>query len=116
MTAEPMSGDFERDLTRRAWTDDAFAAKIEHDPADALADIGLEVPSGIKLKVVIQRRDRVYFTIPPLRPPHLPKPPEPLNQFDLWSSEGVFIWIAPVAAKFKLLALRSLARRTSEPS
>jgi hypothetical protein len=29
---------------------------------------------------------------------------------DLWSSQGLFIWLAPVAAKFKLLALRDAAR------
>jgi hypothetical protein len=29
---------------------------------------------------------------------------------DLWSSQDLFIWLVPVAAKFKLLALRNAAR------
>lgn len=106
-----MSGDFERELTQRVWSDDAFAAKVESDPAEALRSMGVEVPAGVKVKVVVQRRDTVYFTIPPLRDPQSPLPAAPLNQMDLWSSKGLFIWIVPVAAKFKLLALRNAARK-----
>ncbi|MFG1404273.1 hypothetical protein [Xanthobacter sediminis] len=105
-----MSGDFERELTRRVWSDDAFAAQVESDPVAALKTMGVEVPAGVKVKVVVQRRDRVYFTIPPARVPGAPSPSSPLNQMDLWSSQGLFIWLVPVAAKFKLLALRSAAR------
>ncbi|PXW57303.1 hypothetical protein [Chelatococcus asaccharovorans] len=105
-----MSGDFEKELTRRVWTDDQFAAQVESDPAGALKSMGVEVPAGVKVKVVVQRRDRVYFTIPPARAPHAPPPPAPLNQMDLWASQGLFIWLVPVAAKFKLLALRNAAR------
>lgn len=105
-----MSGDFETELTRRVWTDDAFATQVESDPVEALKTMGVEVPAGIKVKVVVQRRDRVYFTIPPARAPNAPKPNSPLNQMDLWSSQGLFIWLVPVAAKFKLLALRNAAR------
>ncbi|MFG1480787.1 hypothetical protein V5F53_19330 [Xanthobacter sp. V4C-4] len=105
-----MSGDFEKELTRRVWTDDAFAAQVESDPAEALKTMGVAVPAGVKVKVVVQRRDRVYFTIPPARAPHAPPAATPLNQMDLWSSQGLFIWLVPVAAKFKLLALRNAAR------
>ncbi|MFG1350252.1 hypothetical protein [Xanthobacter autotrophicus] len=105
-----MSGDFEKELTRRVWTDDAFAAQVESDPVAALKTMGVEVPAGVKVKVVVQRRDRVYFTIPPARAPHSPPATTPLNQMDLWSSQGLFIWLVPVAAKFKLLALRNAAR------
>lgn len=73
--------------------------------------MGIEVPPGVKMKVVVQRRDRIYFTIPPARDPQLPPPTAPLNQMDLWSSSGLFIWLVPVAAKFKLLALRNAARK-----
>jgi hypothetical protein len=66
--------------------------------------------------VVLQRRDTIYFTIPPTRNPQAPKPAAPLNQMDLWSSKGLFIWITPVAAKFKLLALRNAARKTEDRS
>ena len=107
-----MPEDFEKELTRRVWTDDAFAAQVETDPVEALRTMGVEVPVGVKVKVVVQRRDRVYFTIPPARAPQSPPPPAPapLNQMDLWSSQGLFIWLVPVAAKFKLLALRDAAR------
>ena len=105
-----MTGDFERELTERVWADDAFAARLEESPAEALRSIGLSVPPGIKVKVVVQKRDRIYFTIPPVRPAGAPAPTAPLNQMDLWSSQGLFIWLVPVAAKFKLLALRNAAR------
>lgn len=105
-----MSGDFEKELTRREWTDDTFAAEVESDPVEALSTMGVEVPAGVKVKVVVQRRDRVYFTIPPARAPHSPPAGAPLNQMDLWSSKGLFIWLVPVAAKFKLLGLRNAAR------
>ena len=109
-----MSGDFERELTKRVWTDDEFAVQVENDPAGALKAMGIEVPAGVKVKVVVQRRDRVYFTIPPARAPQ--SPPAPLNQMDLWSSQGLFIWLVPVAAKFKLLALRNAARKEGDRS
>ncbi|TCT03618.1 hypothetical protein [Aquabacter spiritensis] len=105
-----MSGDFERELTKRVWSDDGFAAQVESDPVAALGSMGVEVPAGVKVKIVVQRRDRVYFTIPPARTPNAPPPTAPLNQMDLWSSQGLFIWLVPVAAKFKLLALRNAAR------
>ncbi|WP_395665859.1 hypothetical protein [Methylocella sp.] len=111
-----MSGDFERELTRRVWSDDAFAAQVESDPVAALKTMGVEVPAGVKVKVVVQRRDRVYFTIPPARDPQSPPPATALNQMDLWSSQGLFIWLVPVAAKFKLLALRNAARAEREKS
>lgn len=105
-----MAGDFERELTERVWTDAAFAARVESDPAGALGSMGVEVPSGVKVKIVVQRRDRIYFTIPPARAPGAPPATAPINQMDLWSSKGLFIWLVPVAAKFRLLALRSAAR------
>ncbi|OZI62454.1 hypothetical protein [Bordetella genomosp. 11] len=105
-----MSGDFERELTKRVWTDDQFAYQVENDPIEALKAMGVAVPAGVKVKVVLQRRDRVYFTIPPARGLQSPVPSTPLNQMDLWSSQGLFIWLVPVEAKFKLLALRNAAR------
>jgi hypothetical protein len=105
-----MADDFEAALTRRVWTDDAFAARVESDPVGALGAMGIEVPTGLQVKVVVQRRDRIYFTIPPVRAVGSSPPTAPLNQMDLWSSKGLFVWLVPVAAKFKLLALRNAAR------
>ena len=104
-----MSTDFERELTKRVWTDEAFADLVERDPVTALASMGVDVPRGVKVKIVVQRTDRVYFTIPPVREPSS-QAPTALNQMDLWSSKGIFVWLVPVAAKFKLLALRQAAR------
>jgi hypothetical protein len=109
-----VAGDFERELTRRVWTDDAFAARVQSNSAEALKAMGVEVPSGVKVKVVVQRRDTIYFTIPPARAPHSEPATAPLNQMDLWSSKGLFIWLVPVAAKFKLLALRNAARKEED--
>ena len=106
-----MSGDFERELTRRIWTDDAFAEQVQNDPVEALRSMGVEIPAGLKVRVVAQRCDTLYFTIPPARDRQSPPPPAVLNQMDLWSSKGLFIWLVPVAAKFKLLALRNTARK-----
>lgn len=111
-----MSGDFEAELTRRVWTDDAFAARVESDAVGALGSMGIQVPAGLKVKVVVQRRDRIYFTIPPMRDPGSAPPAAPLNQMDLWSSKGLFVWLVPVAAKFKLLALRNTARMKEDRS
>jgi hypothetical protein len=111
MEEASVSGDFERELTRRIWTDDAFAEQVQSDPAAALKSMGVEIPAGVKVRVVAQRRDTIYFTIPPARDPQSPPPTTPLNQMDLWSSKGLFIWLVPVAAKFKLLALRNAARK-----
>jgi hypothetical protein len=111
MEEASVSGDLERELTKRIWTDDAFAEQVESDPAEALRSMGVEVPAGVKVRVVAQRRDTIYFTIPPARDPQSPPPPAVLNQMDLWSSKGLFIWLVPVAAKFKLLALRNAARK-----
>lgn len=105
-----MPRDFEEALVRRVWTDDAFAARIERDPVGALESMGIRVPAGLKVKVVIQRRDRIYFTIPPARSADSTPPASPLNQMDLWSSRDLFVWLVPVAAKFKLLAMRHAAR------
>ena len=109
-----VSGDFERELTKRVWTDDMFASQVERSPVEALRSMGVEVPAGVKVKVVVQRRDTIYFTIPPARAPHSKPAMAPLNQMDLWSSKGLFIWLVPVAAKFKLLALRNAARKEGD--
>lgn len=105
-----MARDFETALVRRVWTDEAFAERVESDPIGALESMGAQVPAGLKVKVVIQRRDRIYFTIPPARPADSAPPASPLNQMDLWSSKGLFVWLVPVAAKFRLLGLRQAAR------
>ncbi len=98
-----MSGDFERELTKRVWTDDKFAVQVESNPAEALESMGVEVPAGVKVKVVVQRRDTIYFTIPPARAPRSPPATTPLNQMDLWSSKGCSSGL-PLSLPIQLLA------------
>ena len=110
-----MAGDFERELTRRVWTDDAFAARVESNPAEALKGDG---PGG-----AVRRQGEGGGAAPghdllhhPACPggPHSEPATTSLNQMDLWSSKGLFIWLVPVAAKFKLLALRNAARKEED--
>jgi hypothetical protein len=103
-------GDLERILTQRVWADAEFAAAVENNPAAALESIRVTVPPGSKIKVVVQRRDTLYLTIPPAQQPGSVPDKAPVNQMDLWSSAGLFIWLAPLAFKFKLLQMRALAR------
>ena len=114
VVAPTVSGDFERELTRRVWNDPAFAEQVQRDPVQALRAMGVEIPANVKVKVVVQRRDTIYFTIPPARPAHSGRSNAPLKQMELWSSKGLFVWLVPVAAKFKLLALRNAARTVGD--
>ena len=61
-----------------------------------------------KLKILIQKSNTLYFTIPPINT-NLDKPSASfaLNQIDIWSSAKMFIWIASIKQKIKLLQLRN---------
>ena len=94
----------ERDLTLRAWSDPAFAAQLANEPEEALAALGVTVPEGMHLDIRMQRRDTLYYVIPPFAP--TADPNVITNQMDLWRSADEFIWIMPEAAKVGLLAMR----------
>ena len=55
----------ERRLVELAWTDPDFAERLQKDPRQALASIGVEVSPDVKIDVRQQRRDTLYFVIPP---------------------------------------------------
>ncbi len=102
----------ERRLIELAWTDPASAELLRKDPRQALATIGVEVSPGVKIDVRQQRRDTLYFVIPPLAD----KPEEAetvINQMDLWQSGDLFCWIMPQALKLELLRMRRSFRRSN---
>ena len=102
----------ERRLVERAWTDPAFAALLQTDPRQALTVIGVEVSPGVKIDIRQQRRDTLYFVIPPLAA----KPEDAetvINQMDLWQSGELFCWMMPQALKLELLRMRQSFRRNN---
>jgi len=83
---------------------------METDPGAAAKALGMQLPDGVKLKIQIQRRDTLYFVIPPMA-----KRPEDastdINQMDLWQSADLFCWIIPQGLKLELLAMRQAYRK-----
>ncbi len=102
----------EHDLTRRAWTDPDFAARLATDPASALAEFGVSVPDGMRIDVRLQRRDTLYHVVPPFAPDSDPN--TIINQMDLWRTADEFVWIMPERAKVGLLAMRRQHRVWAE--
>lgn len=102
----------ERRLVELSWTDSAFAELLRKDPRQALASIGVEVSPGVKIDVRQQRRDTLYFVVPPLATS--PESAETVvNQMDLWQSGDLFCWIMPQALKLELLRMRQSYRRNN---
>ncbi len=102
----------EKRLVELAWTDPAFAKLLREDPRQALASIGIEVSPNVKLDVRQQRRDTLYFVIPPLA--ETPKDADTvINQMDLWESADLFCWMMPQALKLELLRMRQSFRRNN---
>ncbi|WP_234438557.1 Rid family hydrolase [Streptomyces sp. NRRL S-340] len=98
--------DLETALTRRAWEDPAFAARLEREPLKALASMGVHVPPGVKVQVRLQKRDTLYYVLPPAKRPDEPDRREPVNLMDLWRSADHFVWLLPERLKTELLAMR----------
>jgi hypothetical protein len=102
----------ERRLVERAWLDPDFAALLQADPGKALAAIGVEVSPGVRIDVRQQRRDTLYFVIPPLA--ETPEGADSVvNQMDLWESGDLFCWIMPQHLKLELLRMRQSYRRNN---
>src|SRR5690242_15348590 len=84
--AERAANDLEYVLTKKIWEEPGLQAAAEKDPVAVLASIGVTVPSDVKVKIIVQRRDTLYFTIPPAKKAGAASTPAPTNQMDLWSS------------------------------
>jgi hypothetical protein len=52
-------------VVANAWADPDYKARLKADPAAVLDEQGLEVPSGIEVRVVENTDHVVYFTLPP---------------------------------------------------
>lgn len=111
-TNGPGRASLERRLVERAWTDPAFAELLQKDPRRALASLGVEVSPGVRIDVRQQRRDTLYFVIPPLAPQPGDAERAP-DQMDLWESGDLFCWIMPQALKVELLRMRQDFRRNN---
>jgi hypothetical protein len=99
--------EIEQALTELAWADPGRVT----DAGSALAELGVPIPDGIRLEVRVQRRDTLYFVIPPAVDDggvadHV------VDQMDLWGSGDQFVWILPQDRKLTLLELREGYRRS----
>jgi hypothetical protein len=102
----------ERRLVELAWTDPAFAELLRTDPRQALASIGVEISPDVKIDIRQQRRDTLYFVIPPLAE-KAQDAESVINQMDLWESGDLFCWIMPQSLKLELLRMRQSFRRSN---
>lgn len=103
----------ERRLVELAWTDAAFAEGLREDPRQALASIGVQISPDVKIDVWQQRRDTLYFVIPP-QAANPEDAQSAINQMDLWQSGELFCWILPEALKLELLRMRQSFRKARQ--
>ncbi|MEV0986002.1 nitrile hydratase [Streptomyces sp. NPDC049949] len=101
----PGTVDLEQALTTLAWSDPAVA----DNPGAALAQLGVDVPVGLRFDVRVQRPDTLYLVIPPVFPGEVGGE-SVVNQMDLWRSGDQFVWILPQDAKTALLEMREQHR------
>ena len=101
----PDAADFEQALTMLAWRDPAVTA----DPAAAFAELGVQVPAGLRVDLRIQHPDTLYLVIPPAFSDE-GEHESVVNQMDLWRSGEQFVWIMPQEAKLALLKMREQYR------
>jgi hypothetical protein len=101
----PDAVDLEQALTMPAWRDPA----VTEDPAAAFAQLGVQVPAGLRVDLRIQRPDTLYLVIPPAFPDG-GEHESVVNQMDLWRSGEQFVWIMPEEAKLALLQMREQCR------
>ena len=101
----PDAADLEQALTMLAWGDPA----VTEDPAAAFAQLGVQVPAGLRVDLRIQRPDTLYLVIPPAFSDE-GEHEGVVNQMDLWRSGEQFVWIMPQEAKLALLQMREQCR------
>ncbi|MDP5218257.1 NHLP leader peptide family RiPP precursor [Ruegeria sp. 2205SS24-7] len=70
------------DLLNRVWTDKAYRARLHDNPHAALAEVGVQVPNSIQIKLVMDC-DRVRYL-------HIPTPPQQgeISDRDLLDAQG----------------------------
>lgn len=108
--ADKADASLERALVERAWRDADFTRMLEQDPRGALALLGVETSPGVRFDIRCQKRDTLYYVIPPLA--DSPQDAQTvINQMDLWRSAEMFCWVMPQALKVELLRMRQSYRR-----
>jgi hypothetical protein len=108
-TTDPDAADLEQALTMLAWRDPA----VIENPAAVFAQLGVQVPAGLRVDLRIQRPDTLYLVIPPAFSDDGDddgEHEEVVNQMDLWRSGEQFVWIIPQEAKLALLKMREQYR------
>ena len=101
-----MEKDFEYYLTKLVWDDPDFEKALSENPIKALESKGIKVPKGIKLNITLQKKNTIYFVIPPEKKKNEAPQNTLPEMMDIWSSGHFFIWLAPTSLKFCLFQLR----------
>jgi hypothetical protein len=52
------------EVIARAWSDDAFKARLLANPNEVLAESGMDVPSGVQIRIVENTDTVTYVTLP----------------------------------------------------
>ncbi len=52
-------------LIAKAWTDEAFKARLKADPKAAMKEAGIDAPEGVEIEVVESTQEKAYLVIPP---------------------------------------------------
>jgi Nitrile hydratase, alpha chain len=57
--------ELEAQIVARAWSDEAFRARLQSDPRAAVAEVtGIVVPQSIEIGVVEETAEKAYLVIP----------------------------------------------------
>lgn len=96
--------DFERAIVDKSRRDPEFAEQLTHSPHTAIENaFDITLPDDIKLEIIQQDSDTLYFVIPPASDQ---TDDHQLTHFDLWNAGEMFHWLTPITAKFSMLNLR----------
>lgn len=52
-------------IVSRAWSDESFLARLEANPAEALAEAGIPAPQGKTIRVIREEPKTIHITLPP---------------------------------------------------
>lgn len=64
------------ELIAKAWSDDAFKARLIKNPKAAMAELGIATLAGVEIEVLEGSTKKAYFVIPP-------EPDEPIDDLDI---------------------------------
>ena len=52
-------------LIAKAWTDEAFKARLKADPKAAMKEVSMDAPEGMEIEVVESTHEKGHLVIPP---------------------------------------------------